>query len=222
VLILAPLIWLVATLIERLIDLPGLDRMLRQLIQQFQPGALDQPPPLAGDALAIFPAWLQAALRIFFALLPILLILGLLLLARRRALRQASAGEERESLWSWQSVAADLRDLLASRRRRPSAGGLRAALAALRGADPASRVRRSYIRLLLLGEAHKRPRPAPQTPHEYAPAAGELLPAAIQPVDTLTGAYERARYNPNGVTSADADAAERAWAAIEQADRHSK
>ena len=102
-----------------------------------------------------------------------------------------------------------------------AAGGLRAALAALRGGDPASRVRRSYIRLLLLGEAHERPRPAPQTPHEYAPAAGALLPAAAQPVDALTDAYERARYNPNGVTAADADAAERAWAAIEQAERRS-
>jgi hypothetical protein len=194
--------------------------MLRQLAQQLQPGNLGQPPP-AGDVLGIFPPWLQAALRIFFALLPILLILGLLMLARRRALRQAGADEERESLWSWQSVAADLRDLLSSRRRRPSAGGLRAALAALRGADPASRVRRRYIRLLLLGEAHKRPRPAPHTPHEYAPAAGELLPSASQPIDALTAAYERARYNPGGIAAADADAAERAWAAIEQAERRS-
>jgi hypothetical protein len=38
----------------------------------------------------------------------------------------------------------------------------------------------------------------------------------------LTDAYERARYNPKGVTAADADAAERAWAAIEQADKRSK
>jgi len=92
----------------------------------------------------------------------------------------------------------------------------------LRGGDPASRVRRSYIRLLLLGEAHERPRAAPQTPHEYAPAAGALFPAVAQPVDVLTEAYERARYNPNGITAADADAAERAWAAIEQAERRSK
>jgi hypothetical protein len=83
-------------------------------------------------------------------------------------------------------------------------------------------VRRSYIRLLLLGEAHAQPRRAPQTPHEYAPAASALLPAAAQPVDALTDAYERARYNPNGITTADADLAERAWAAIEQADKRSK
>lgn len=220
-LILAPLIWLLVILIEALIDIPSLDRMLRQLAQQLQPSGLDQPPP-AGDVLGIFPPWLQAALRIFFALLPILLILGLLLLARRRALRQSRADEERESLWSWGGLAEDLRGLLAGMRGPQRAGGLRAALAALRGGDPASRVRRSYIRLLLLGEAHERPRPAPQTPHEYAPAAGAMLPATAQPVNVLTDAYERARYNPNGVTAADADAAERAWAVIEQAERRSK
>ena len=48
-----------------------------------------------------------------------------------------------------------------------------------------------------------------------------MLPATAQPVDALTDAYERARYNPDGVTAADADAAERAWAAIEQADKYS-
>ncbi|MEP7190317.1 MAG: DUF4129 domain-containing protein, partial [Roseiflexaceae bacterium] len=116
----------------------------------------------------------------------------------------------------------DLRELLAGRRGAARAGARRAALAALRGGDPASRVRRSYIRLLLLGEAHEKPRPAPHTPHEYAPAAATMLPAAAQPVDTLTDAYERARYNPNGVTAADADAAEHAWAAIEQADKRSQ
>jgi len=221
VLILAPLIWLMAKLIEALIDFPNLDRMLRQLAQQLQSSNLDQPPP-AGDVLGIFPTWLQAALRIFFALLPILLILGLLLLARSRARRRAGADEERESLWSWGGLAEDLRGLLAGLRGPQRAGGLRAALAALRGGDPASRVRRSYIRLLLLGEAHERPRPASQTPHEYAPAAGAMIPTAAQSVGALTDAYERARYNPNGVTAADADVAERAWAAIEQAERRSK
>ena len=219
VLIIAPLIWLIAMLLEAVLRATSLDRWLQQLTQQ-PPITIDVAPP-AAEVLGIFPPWLQTVIRIFFALLPILLILGLLMLARRRLKRQPSAGEERESLWSWGGLADDLRDLLAGLRGSQRPGGLRAALAALRGGDPASRVRRSYIRLLLLGEAHERPRPAPQTPHEYAPAAGALLPAATQPVDTLTDAYERARYNPNGVTDADADAAERAWAAIEQAERRS-
>jgi Domain of unknown function (DUF4129) len=219
-LMLSPLVWLLSNLLEALLNAIHLDRWLQQLVGM-PPIRIDVAPP-AGEVLAIFPPWLQTLIRIFFALLPILLILGLLLLARSRARRRVGLDEERESLWSWAGLADDLRDLLAGLRGSKPAGGLRAALAALPGGDPASRVRRSYIRLLLLGEAHEQPRRAPQTPHEYAPAAGAMLPAAAQPVDALTDAYERARYNPNGVTAADADVAERAWAAIEQADKRSK
>ena len=219
-LILSPLVWLLSNLLEALLSAIHLDRWLQQLVGM-PPIRIDVAPP-AGEVLAIFPPWLQTVIRIFFALLPILLILGLLVLARSRARRRVGLDEERESLWSWAGLADDLRDLLAGLRGSKPAGGLRAALAALPGGDPASRVRRSYIRLLLLGEAHEQPRRAPQTPHEYAPAASAMLPAATQPVDALTDAYERARYNPNGVTAADADVAERAWAAIEQADKRSK
>ncbi|MEO7911070.1 MAG: hypothetical protein ABIV47_15610, partial [Roseiflexaceae bacterium] len=168
-LILSPLVWLISTLLEALFNAIHLDQWLQQFIQM-PPIRLDVAPP-AGEVLSIFPAWLQTVIRIFFALLPIVLILALLLLARNRARRRVGADEERESLWSWAGLADDLRGLLAGRRGTKPAGGLRAALAALRGGDPASRVRRSYIRLLLLGEAHEKPRPAPQTPHEYAPAA---------------------------------------------------
>lgn len=216
-LIFAPLVWLMVIILQAILNATRLDRWLQELGSQ--PLDLGAPPPPANGVLAIFPPWLQLALRVFFALLPVLLILALLLLARRRARRLAAADEERESLWSWAGLAEDLRGLLGGLRKRPRPGGLRAALARLRGGDPASRIRRSYIRLLLLGEERQQPRPTPQTPHEYAPTAGALLPLAAQPVDTLTEAYERARYNPDGVSASDAEAAERAWAAIEQAAR---
>jgi hypothetical protein len=218
-LIFSPLIWLIAALLESLLSLTGLDKWLQQIANR--PMIEPSIPPPAGEVLGIFPTWMQAIIRIFFALLPIVLILGLLLLARSRAQRQAAGDEERESLWSWGGLAEDLRALLGNLRRAQPAGGLRAALAALRGSDPVSRIRRSYIRLLLLGEAHELPRRAPQTAHEYAPAASTVVPDAAQPVDALTDAYERARYHPDGVADADADAAERAWAAIEQARRGS-
>jgi hypothetical protein len=194
--------------------------MFDRLTQLSQPGQQAAPP--AGELLGIFPAWVQAAMRIFFALLPILLLIGLLLLARRRLQRQKNTDEERESLWSWSGLADDLRDLLAGFRRPGRDGGLRAALARLRGGDPASRIRRSYIRLLLAGEAHNQPRPAPQTPREYAPTARAMIAGAAPQVEALTGAYERARYHPTGTTEADAATAEQAWATIEQADRRSK
>jgi hypothetical protein len=217
-LIFSPLVWLMVLMLEGLLRITHLDRWLQELTDQ--PLNLGVAPPPASGVLAVFPPWLQTALRIFFALLPIVLLLGLLLFARSRARRLAAADEERESLWSWSNLAEDLRGLLGSLRVPVPAGGLRAALASLRGGDPASRVRRSYIRLLLLGEAHQQPRPVSHTPREYVPTAGALVPLAAQPVDTLTGAYERARYNPDAVSAADAEAAEQAWAAIEQAERH--
>jgi hypothetical protein len=216
-LILAPLIWLMVIILQAVLNATRLDRWLQELGNQ--PLDLGAPPPPANGVLAIFPPWLQVVLRVFFALLPVVLILALLLLARGRARRLLAADEERESLWSWAGLAEDLRGLLGSLRKPPRDGGLRAVLASLRGADPASRIRRSYIRLLLLGEQRQQPRPTPQTPREYAPTAGALLPLAAQPVDVLTEAYERARYNPDSVTAGDAEASERAWAAIEQADR---
>ncbi len=218
-LILAPLVWLIVTILVGLLRITRLDRWLQQLTSQ--PFKIEMPPPPASGVLEIFPPWVQTVLRIFFALLPIVLILGLMLLVRSRARRLSAADEERESLWSWSNLAEDLRGLLGSLRAPQPAGGLRAALASLRGGDPASRIRRSYIRLLLLGEERQQPRAMPQTPREYAPTAGALVPGATQPVAALTDAYERARYNPNGVGAGDAEAAEQAWAAIEQVERRS-
>jgi hypothetical protein len=214
-LIFAPLIFLMTRLLEWLVDMSSLRNVLERLAQLAPQGQRDVPP--AGELLGAFPAWAQATIRIFFALLPILLVIGLLLLARRRLRRQQDTDEERESLWSWSSLADDLRGLLARRRRPSRDGGLRAALARLRGGDPVSRIRRSYIRLLLAGEARNQPRAARQTPREYAADAGTMLPAAAQPIETLTAAYERARYHPTGATTADADSAEQAWQSIEQA-----
>jgi hypothetical protein len=200
--------------IASLINMGGLAQMLARLQQQQR-----RQQTFAAEPLNIFPPWVAAALQVFLALLPLLIIIALYLLVRRRARRGPNRDEERESLWSWSDLRTDLRDLLAGLRRTRSEEGLRGALARLRGSDPASRIRRSYIRLLLAGEAHERPRAAPQTPHEYAPEAGAMLPAAARPIAALTDAYERARYHPGSTTPADADAAERAWSAIEDADR---
>ena len=163
------------------------------------------------------PPWLVLLVQVLCGLVPVLLLLTLMLLARRRRLRRSNSDEERESLWSWGNLADDLRRLF---ERRPAAHipGLRELLAGLRGDDPASRIRRSYIRLLLLGEERQRPRAPQQTPREYAPVAGELRAGASGPALALTEAYERARYRPAGASPTDADAAERAWGEIE---RHS-
>jgi hypothetical protein len=216
-LICLPIVLLLESFLEWIFRLTNLESLLRALEQRQQAQQLQQ--LRAGELLDIFPPWLKVALEVFLALLPVLIIVGLYLLMRRRARRAPSRDEERESLWSWSGLASDLRDLFAGLRRPGQDEGLRGALARLRGDDPVSRIRRSYIRLLLAGEAHEQPRTAPQTPREYAPTAGAMLPSAVQPIATLTDVYERARYHPSATSDADADTAEQAWGEIDAADR---
>lgn len=219
-LIFLPLVLAVEALLERLarlIDLSGIFSQLEQNQQQQQ-----QLQQRATDLFGFLPPWLGVVLQVFFALLPVLLLVALFLLVRHRSRRRSSRDEERESLWSWNGLGADLRDLFASLRQTARRDeGLRGALARLRGRDPASRIRRSYVRLLLAGEARAHPRTPPQTAREYEPDADAMLPMAAGPIATLTGAYERARYHPGAASPADADEAERAWGEIEAADRQS-
>jgi hypothetical protein len=151
----------------------------------------------------------------FLLIIPLLAIILLILFLRRRRPAPITSDEERESLGAWQSLGADMRDLLAGLRARfnRQAVGLRAALAALHGNDPSTRVRRAYLHCLLALE-HRLPRQANQTPAEYASAAANLVDA--QSIETLTGAYERARYNPAGATPTDADQADAALSRLEK------
>jgi hypothetical protein len=219
-LIILPFLLLLEVLIRwlsSLINMGGLEQMLARLQQQQR-----QQQALAAEPLNIFPPWVAATLQVFFALLPVLIIIALYLLIRRRARREPDRDEERESVWSWSGLRADLLDLLAGLRRARTEEGLRAALAHLRGDDPVSRIRRSYIRLLLAGEAREHPRAAPQTPREYIPDAGAMLPSAARPIAELTEIYERARYHPTSATPAQADTAEQAWGAIDEAQRRTQ
>lgn len=198
--------WLIAQL-GSLIDSATLAQLAAnaqaraQMMQQLQ----QQSPNTAAP-------WLLVLLQAFCLVLPVALLGLLFLLARRRGRATQIANEVRESVLSWDGLASDLRSLFASRRGE---GGLRAALAALRGNDPAQRIRRSYIRLLLASEAHEHARQATQTPHEFAPSAVGAFPGTEQPVAIITAAYERARYAPETARSAEADRAEQAWRQID-------
>ncbi len=68
---------------------------------------------------------------------------------------------------------------------------------------------------MLAAENREKARADWQTPREFGPAAAEAVARAQKPVTTLTTAYERARYHPNGVTPNDADQAEQAWREID-------
>lgn len=63
------------------------------------------------------PPWLVLIVQVLCGLVPVLLLLTLMLLARRHRLRRLNSDEERESLWSWGNLADDLRRLFD---RRPA------------------------------------------------------------------------------------------------------
>ncbi len=72
-------------------------------------------------------------------------------------------------------------------------------------------IRRAYVRLLMRGAGAGRTRAPEQTPAEYEEELLPLFSAEQGALETLTRGYERARYHPAAVTSADATDAQVAW-----------
>lgn len=160
---------------------------------------------------------LLVGLSILLYLLPLVaLLLAILLLQRRRRSLAALDGALHESLWSGQTLANDLRGLL-SGLRLPQGQRLRDALARLRGTDPVGRIRRRYVQALLLGEAAGHERRPPQTPLEYEGELTDVMPDAERAWQTVTALYDRARYAPETIQAADADAMDAAWATLQSA-----
>jgi hypothetical protein len=154
------------------------------------------------------------------ALIPLaILALLIIFVARRRGRREQTPDEQRESIFTWDALGRNVMDML--RGLLPTtrdAEGLSAALARLSSTDPATRIRRRYVQLLLLGEERGQQRPSAATPHEFESA----LPASTNeqsPVSALTALYEHARYAPNSIDSAAADRADESWQALEQTKR---
>jgi hypothetical protein len=110
------------------------------------------------------------------------------------------AAGERESIWSWRRLWADLAAWLGAWRRLgqrggpalAGAGGGRGQASDVAGAADA---RGAYRRLLALGRRHALPRQRHQTPDEYAGTWRQTLPGDAEATG-LTGAYTRARYGP--------------------------
>lgn len=178
-------------------------------------GALGTPTtdPTAGITAIQYPD----SLRYLFVLV---ILAGLVFvltrfLWHRRPRRQLAAGEERESVFSWDLLAEGAAGLfagLSGRFRRQSDP-----LAGLRG-DPRWQhtvtIRELYGKLLKRGEGAERPRAEAQTPDEYAPIVGVAAP--LPAVDTLTARYDTARYSEQPASVEDAAAARRAWEEIER------
>ena len=175
------------------------------------------PVPTAGSDIPLYLSLLSVALRALVVLAFMIVVWLVLRWAARSLQRSHQLGDdERSSVWSWRDLQQDLRNLLRAQlpQLRQAPSGLVAALRALRGQDPATRIRRAYIRLLLLAAQRNRGRAPSQTPHEYESTAAELAPDVEQQVTLLTHAYEHARYG-GSASPAQAAAVEHALQQIE-------
>lgn len=213
--------FLLSPLVEALYRLINFMRTLGSGGAELSPTA--SPAPQASEPAAAVDQYgeqlfqlLVNLLSLLLYLLPLLiLVLAIIMMQRRRRQATDASGAQHESLWSWRSFAGDLRGMLSGlAARRP--GGLRDALARLRGDDPARRIRRRYVEALLLGEQAKQQRSASQTPLEFQPRLSSVAPEAGADVATLTESYDRARYAPQTIQPADADQADAAWESIKR------
>lgn len=78
----------------------------------------------------------------------------------------------------------------------------------------AARIRRIYSQLMELCANLGRPRPGPQTPHEFLPTLQELFPDRVQDLAAITAAYEKVRYGEYPESPAEVEALEAAWKRI--------
>ena len=214
-LLLLPLIWLIAEIGQWLMSRLGPMLSEPNLLPSPLPSAEPSAQMPSDFQIQIVQA-LQVLLSLLIYLVPVLVLVLLILTMQRRQSRQRSAdGVLHESLWSWQRLGADLVAALKGLRLPSRAQGLRDVLARLRRDDPAQRIRRRYVELLLLGEDAARPRLPQQTPLEYSPQVAPLTPGATGDLQILTDLYDQARYAPDTIRSADADLADAAWNAIQ-------
>ncbi len=220
VLLISPVLWLLFGIIEVLrrliasvgwtISMPEARPAEEQtsLTEQLSFDALEPILNISATVLALIPLAILALLIIFAA--------------RRRGRREQTPDEQRESIFTWDALGRNVMEML--RGLLPTTTGtegLSAALARLSSTEPATRIRRRYVQLLLLGEERGQQRPSAATPHEFESA----LPASTneQPsVSALTALYEHARYAPDSIDSAAADRADESWQTLEQTKRRDR
>lgn len=202
-LIIYPIIWLV-----RLVAHGG----NTSSTVETSPG-IPSPTDLQQGAENSLPLAVRVALEIGVIVVLVLVALWLVLhgLRRYRLLqRQIEPDEERESLWSRELVAAQLRSLR-PRRRRPA----HRQATTLDFSQPPQDVRSAYRYLLVLGQQHEQPREPAETPIDYLADLTERWPEVGAPLDDLTTRYLHVRYGERS-TGDDPSMARHDWETIYQ------
>ena len=197
--LLYPVIWLLNKAINKQED-------QKTPPQQIADGGLREIIQSNGDSM---PDWVRITL-IVVAIIIVVAIVVLILFTALRRFRPATVSddgeEERESLWSRDLAAAQLRNLF--RRNRHGAGVERIDL---RATPPT--VRDAYRALQALAARDGVPRKPFETPAEFARRLSRVWPAEAQEIADLTSRYERVRY-AGGIDEADRADAQQSWGSI--------
>jgi hypothetical protein len=214
-LILTGVVYLLALLLTPLFNaLKARIRLPVDLARQ-QPSTQEQLRNLEGTLLRPSPA-LQSILRL---LLVVGLLAGialgfLLALRRRRPWPGRGVVEVREFIWSRELLLRQLRSLW---RRKPRSAGASPFLALAHPNEPRQAIRLLYQRLLSRASALGFPRRPEVTPAVYKTVLRDLVPIQEEPLGTLTGAYQLARYGVKEPTLAQVEEATQAVDRIERA-----
>jgi hypothetical protein len=200
-LLLYPVIWLLGKTINKPDD-------QKTPPQEITNGPLREIIKSNGDSM---PDWVRITL-IVVAIIIVASVVVLVLFTALRRFRPVTVSddgeEERESLWSRDQAAAQLRNLF--RRNRHDAGIERIDLKA----TPPT-VRDAYRSLQALAARDGVARKPFETPAEFARRLSRVWPAEAPEIADLTSRYERVRY-AGGIDDVDRAAAQQSWGSIWQ------
>jgi hypothetical protein len=174
-------------------------------------------PSLTGeevDQVRLLSPQLEEVLVNGLIVLVILVALWLAVRAFRnwRTRQYATPGAVRETVAHEGRLAEDLADFLRDRWRRLRELDLRGRWKRLGIAS----ARAIYGNLLALLAAAGHPRQPEQTPYEYEPVAGEVLPTRQAEIRAITDAYVRARYGELEISGEELARLQEAWKDIER------
>ena len=147
----------------------------------------NQPPPTP----VVLPPVVELVLRAT-VIVGLLVVIGLVMawaLRRQSATDETGVRENRELIWSWSLLRAQLAGLLARERQPGLFGDLTGNFD-----DPLVWVRQAYRRVLVQALARGQARQPRQTPQTYLPTLDGLWPSDAEALRELTAAYTAARY----------------------------
>jgi hypothetical protein len=186
----------------------------RLWLPELSPPSAEELAGLGERTVALAPSLKRAAI-VLLVLAALSLVAWILYRAARRlhlaAWTHVDTKEDRDKVLSWQLLLQQLRDVLRGLRERSGSPfvGL--------GSPGSTRqaIRKVYQKVLGQAAALGAPREGAQTPRAYGRTLSDLAPDAGTSLETVTSAYEIARYGASSPTREQAKAAQDAFVEID-------